>query len=110
MEDSAKIHRLLNRLGITANYTGFFYIACAVEQCLANREKLLMVTKDLYPDIARRYKTNWKSVERNIRTAVGIAWRHNRLLLEELAQRPLARRPSPSELLAILTLSLRAEP
>ncbi len=109
MEPSTQILDLLRHLGITANYTGFFYIAAAVEQCLVHREKLLMVTKDLYPSIARQHKTTWKAVERDIRTVSNIVWKHNRQPLEELAHRPLTKRPSPSELLAILTLALCSE-
>ncbi|MCI9263750.1 MAG: sporulation protein [Oscillospiraceae bacterium] len=106
MDHSAKIFNLLNQLGITANYTGFFYSASAVEQCLVHREKLLMVTKVLYPNVAKQYKTTWTAVERNIRTVINIAWKHDPHLLENLARRPLSKPPSPSEFLAILTLSL----
>ena len=77
-EGTAEIYDLLYRLGVTANYVGFFQTACAVSLCVEDPDKLLSVTKSLYPEVARRYKTNWKAVERNIRTAGGIIWRENR--------------------------------
>ena len=110
MEGLNKIEGLLNRLGIAASYTGFSYAVFAVDQCLGQKDKLLMVTKRLYPEIAKQYRTNWKAVERNIRTVSDIEWRQHHHLLEELAHRPLKRRPSATEFLSILTLSLRSEP
>ena len=82
---SAGICDLLYRLGITANYVGFFQTACAVSLCVEEPDRLLLVTKDIYPEVARRCGTNWKAVERNLRTAGEIIWRENRPLLEELA-------------------------
>lgn len=93
---------LLYRLGISANYKGFLHTAYAVALCVEQQDRLLLVTKWLYPDVAKKYGTNWKAVERNIRTASSIAWGRNRLLLESLAHRPLDRRPCSSEFLALL--------
>ena len=64
---TAQVFDLLYRLGVTANYTGFFHTAEAVAMCVERPDRLLMVTKCLYPDVAKRYETNWKAVERNIR-------------------------------------------
>ena len=59
---------LLYSLGVTANYKGFLHTTYAVSLCMERQDRLLLVTKWLYPDVARRYGTNWKAVERNIRT------------------------------------------
>ncbi len=45
-------------------------------------------------------------MERNIRTVEGVIWRENRLLLEELAGKPLIGKPRKAQLLTILTASL----
>ena len=74
------LYDLLSRLGATPNYTGFRYTVCAVQLCLEQPHRLLLVTKLVYPDIGRRYGTNWKAVERNIRTLGDIIWRENRPL------------------------------
>ena len=47
--DAAAVYDLLYRLGITANYTGFFHSAYAVCLVLEQPERLLLVTKWLYP-------------------------------------------------------------
>ena len=93
---------LLHQLGVSANYKGFFHAAHAVILCMQQKERLLLVTKWLYPDVARHYGTNWRAVERNIRTASAIAWERNRPLLEALAQRHLERCPCSTEFLALL--------
>ena len=93
---------LLYQLGISANYKGFFHAAYAVSLCMERQDRLLLVTKWLYPDVAKRYRTNWKAVERNIRTVSIIAWKRNRTLLESLVQRPLDRHLCSTEFLALL--------
>lgn len=100
------IYGLLHDLGVTANYTGFFHTAYAVLLCIEQPERLLLVTKWVYPDVAKQYKTNWKAVERNIRTVGNVIWKQGHSLLEQLAGRKLPRKPSTAQLLAILTCTL----
>lgn len=101
-----EIHDLLYRLGVTTNYIGFFYTACAVALCVEQPDRLLLVTKWLYPEVAKQYGTNWKAVERNIRTVSCLIWRKNRPLLEQLARGHLVQKPCTAQLLAILSSSL----
>ena len=97
------VRDLLYLMGITANYAGFFHTSYAAWLVVEEPQRLRLVTKTLYPQVALHYGTNWRCVERNIRTAVQIAWDRNRPLLENLARRPLVNRPSASLFLAILT-------
>ena len=90
---TAEVCDMLCRLGATANYRGFSYTAYAVLLCVQQQDRLLLVTKWLYPDVAKRYGTNWKAVERNIRTVITVVWEQNRAMLEGLARRPLLLRP-----------------
>lgn len=97
-----QIYDVLYQLGITANYIGFFHTAYAVWLCAQNPERLQLVTKWLYPDVAERYKTNWKAVERNIRSIIALVWDDNLEQLNELAGYRLIRRPRPAQFLSIL--------
>lgn len=106
-EKLCDIYDLLYRLGISANYTGFFQTALAVELCRAEPERLKLVTKEVYPEVARQCETSWIAVERNIRTVCSIAWKNNRCLLEQLAHRPFPQKPHNAQFLAILLYSLR---
>ena len=69
-----EIYDLLYRLGITANYTGFFHMGYAVKLCCERPERLLMVTKWVYPEVAKRFNTTPSRVERAIRHAIEVAW------------------------------------
>lgn len=103
MDIQMEIYHLLLRLGLTANYTCFFHTAYAIQLCVENQERLLLVTKRIYPEVARRYQTNWKAVERNIRTARDIIWRQSWSLLEALANQQLPQKLFPAQFLSILT-------
>ena len=103
-------NHLLHRLGLTANYRGYFYVSYGIMLCAKEQERLLLVTKRLYPEVAKRYGTNWKAVERNIRTVICIIWQEGRPLLEELAHRHLEEKPRTAQMLAILVSSLDTGP
>ena len=109
----ATAYDLLYDLGITANYAGFFQAACAIDLCMEQPKRLLLVTKAVYPEVAKRYKTSWKAVERNIRTVNKLIWERNWPALERLAGKSLPCKPSNAQLLAILSYCLfsrRADP
>ena len=98
------------RLGLTANYTGFLHTAYAVYLAAQQPERLHLVTKWLYPEVAKHYATTWKNVERNIRTAISIIWDTNPKLLEALVRHPLPRKPKVSEFLSVLAAHFSLEP
>ncbi|WP_409969854.1 sporulation initiation factor Spo0A C-terminal domain-containing protein [Bengtsoniella intestinalis] len=97
-----RIYDTLYELGITANYVGFFHTSFGVYLAVNQPERMQYITKWLYPDIAKQYHTNWKSVERNIRSVTAIAWNTNPLLLQTMARHPLSKRPCNSQFIAIL--------
>lgn len=107
---AAQAQALLIQLGATTNYTGFFYASYAAALCTQQQERLLMVTKWLYPEVAKQYGTNWKAVERNIRTVIAIVWERNSARLEQLACHPLPEKPSAAQFLSILSAALLSQP
>ena len=98
----SEICALLYCLGITAKYKGFSFIVYAIELALEDPTRLQLVTKRIYPAIARRFHTSAACVERNIRTATRAAWEHNPRLLAALAHYDLAECPSPTQFIAVL--------
>lgn len=92
----------LKKLGITPNYIGFRQTVLAIEFAHECPERLLLVTKCLYPVVAKEYGTSWKAVERNIRSVITIAWERNPALLEYLAGYPLADKPKAAQFIAML--------
>lgn len=101
-----QIYDLLYQLGVTAHYIGFFHVAYAVRLCVEQPERLLFITKWIYPDVAKRYNTNWRAVARDIKTVGCVIWKQNRDLLEQLSRRQLTQRPGNAQLLAILASSV----
>ncbi len=71
------------------------------------------ITKSLYPDIAKKYKTTIGSVERAIRHAVDIVWiRGNKQLLGEIFGTFVIEqqeRPTNSEFIAAVADWMRLE-
>lgn len=68
------ISALLLDVGFPHHLYGFTYIAYALELIMVDPERLHHITKDIYPDIAIRYKTTPSRVERAIRTAIQSVW------------------------------------
>jgi len=101
-----KAVRLLSQLGITANYAGFYQTAYAVSLSLTDPDRLLYITKSIYPDVAAHFQTSTSCIERNIRTVAAVSWKKNSCLLTQLAEHPLTAKPANAEFLAILTTYL----
>lgn len=97
-----KIKNQLLRLGITPNYAGYLYSTQAVLNVLDDEELLLNITKGLYWDVAKCYNTTPFAVERNIRTVVQVAWKHNPEELSRLARCKLMKRPTAAQFIAII--------
>lgn len=71
----ARISTLLNGLGISASIKGYYYIRSAVSMVLEDEEAIIGITKRMYPDIAKCYKTSASKVERAIRHAIESSWK-----------------------------------
>ena len=101
---------LLNRIGLTANRVGYYYISEAVKLVIDDPEKLLLVSKWLYPEVAKHYGTTWKAVERDIRYEI------KQLQIAEweaacrLLNIPSNTKLTPGRFIALLAAYFAAEP
>lgn len=94
---------ILRKLGILPNLGGYRYLEYGFRLVKEDPERMAYVTKELYPEIAKKYNTSWLGVEHAIRTAVTSCWlRGNREFLNELAGYPLREKPTASEFIAIV--------
>ena len=64
----------LLELGMVPSRTGFQYIRDAIVMLSVNPS--LRVTKDIYPVLAKRYRTGNTAVEKNIRDTIYALWRN----------------------------------
>ena len=74
-ENVFRISNLLNRLSISPSIKGYYYIRNAVEMVLEDPEAIIGITKRMYPDVAKEYKTTSSKVERAIRHAIESSWK-----------------------------------
>lgn len=91
------IYDALRYAGIGPQYRGYRYLALAVGLVMKYGWDDIQITKTVYPEIAERYNTAWRSVERDIRTAIQRAWESGgqeimgRIIGRQLEQRPTNR-------------------
>lgn len=71
------INDILCEIGIPNNIAGYRYIKEAIKMVIENSELIGSVTKLIYPEIAHKFKTTSSRVERAIRHAIEVAWKHN---------------------------------
>ncbi|MBQ8164441.1 MAG: response regulator [Clostridia bacterium] len=69
-----KITQLLHDMGIPAHLCGHDYLRDAIMMVMDSHEISGRMTKEIYPEIANKYKKSPQSVERAIRTALDVAW------------------------------------
>ena len=103
----SEVYGVIRKLGATSKYKGFYYIADAVEMAGEIRERPVKVTKDIYPIIARKYRSTPSNVEHNIRTLVNLCWTNHKDVLEEMAGCTMADKPTNSEFIDILVYYLQ---
>ncbi len=74
MRTTVKITKLLHDMGIPAHLCGHDYLRDAIIMVMNSHEVSGRMTKEIYPEIAAKYKKSPQSVERAIRTALDVAW------------------------------------
>ena len=108
--DYAAICSLLIQLGVQPHYLGLRQTAHCVYLCVYNPDKLSLVSKWLYPEVAKLCGATPKTVERNIRTAAQQAYKNNPALLFTLAGHALDKAPSSLQFLGIITFYFLQSP
>ena len=68
-----EISKKLKELGIPTNLLGYGYLRYAIQYVMENPESLHRITKELYPEVAREFKTTASRAERAIRHAIEMA-------------------------------------
>ena len=102
-----KVYGLIRRLGANSKYKGYFFVAEAVKISMGDQYKPLRITKDIYPYLARKYRSTPTNIGHDIRTMVNVCWEGNKKLLDEIAGYPLEYKPTNSEFIDMLAYYLR---
>lgn len=70
----SNIGRILMGFGIRVHLKGYKYLKTAIVMTIINEHVTSAMTRELYPQIARRFNTTDTGVERDMRHAIETAW------------------------------------
>lgn len=109
----ANITSIIHEIGVPAHIKGYMYLREAISMVYNDIELLGSITKVLYPDVAKKYKTTSSRVERAIRHAIEVAWsRGNIESISSLFGYTISMskaKPTNSEFIAMVADKLRIE-
>ena len=107
----SEVTDVMHKIGIPAHVKGYQYIREAILMVVADASLLGAVTKELYPDVAKKYDTASSRVERGIRHAIELAWvRGHSETLKQIFGYSInsdRQKPTNSEFIAILADNFR---
>ena len=69
-----KVSEILHTMGVPAHIKGYNLLRQAIIMVINEPEVITLVTKRLYPELAKQNKTTASRVERAIRHAIEVAW------------------------------------
>lgn len=109
----AMVTNIIHEIGVPAHIKGYQYLRDGIMMVVSNIEVINQITKQLYPDLAKKYKTTPSRVERAIRHAIEVAWGRGQL---ETTQSIFGYtvssnkgKPTNSEFIAMIADKLRLE-
>lgn len=101
-----EVYRLIRQLGMTSKYKGYYYVAEAVIMSMGLQDYPVKITKDIYPYLAKKFKSTSVNIEHDIRTVINVCWTANKETLDRIAGYPLRYRPTNSEFIDMLAYYL----
>ena len=104
-----KVYHLIRQMGVTSKYKGYYFGADAVKLSMETAGYPLRITKDVYPPLARKYKSTPNNIEHDIRTVVNVCWSANKDQMDRIAGYPLSYKPTNSEFVDMLAFYLSAD-
>lgn len=103
----------LREIGVPTHLKGYYYLRDAIVMGIIDGEYFEMITKRMYPDIAKKHNTTPSRVERAIRHAIEVTWnRGNIEKLEEIfayTVSPRKGKPTNSEFITMIADSIIME-
>ena len=109
MREMKKIYATVRKLGITSKYKGYLFVSDAIQLVMNLQDEPIRITKDIYPYLARKYKTTPMNIEHNIRTVINVCWESNRNGMNEIAGYSLVCKPTNSEFIDMVAYYLSEE-
>lgn len=110
---SFEITTILHEIGVPAHIKGYLFLREAISMVYNDIDLLGSITKVLYPEVAKKFRTTSSRVERAIRHAIEVAW--NRGNIDAIASifsytiSISKSKPTNSEFIAMIADKLRLE-
>lgn len=106
-----EITEILHEIGVPAHIKGYLYLREAITMVYNSVDILGAITKILYPNVAKKYKTTSSRVERAIRHSIEVAWnRGNVDAISQIFAYTISynkSKPTNSEFIAMIADKLR---
>ena len=107
------VTNVIHEVGVPAHIKGYQYLRDGIIMVIEDIEVLNQITKQLYPDLAKKHKTTPSRVERAIRHAIEVAWNRGQLdVVESIFGYTINAnkgKPTNSEFIAMIADKLRLE-
>ena len=109
----ALVTNVIHEVGVPAHIKGYQYLREAIMMAISDIDVINQITKQLYPDISKKYHTTPSRVERAIRHAIEVAWgRGQQETVESIFGYTVSAdkgKPTNSEFIAMIADKLRLE-
>ena len=109
----ALVTNIIHEVGVPAHIKGYQYLREAIMMVVNDIDIINQITKQLYPEIARKYHTTPSRVERAIRHAIEVAWGRGQTETVEsifgYTVSAIKGKPTNSEFIAMIADKLRLE-
>ncbi len=107
------ITNIIHEVGVPAHIKGYQYIREAITLAVNDMDVINSITKQLYPTLAKKFKTTPSRVERAIRHAIEVAWTRGSMdTNNEMFGNTISAtkgKPTNSEFIAMIADKLRLE-
>lgn len=103
MNYQREVMKVLSQLGVNQSYIGYKFVVYGVDRTIHDSTCLQYISKSLYMDIAFKFQTSWRCVERNIRTVVNVIWKtEDKEMLKLICGNKIIDKPNNKEFFIIL--------
>ena len=73
-DTETEVTKVMHEIGVPAHIKGYAYVRSAIMMVIENADLINAVTKQLYPAVAKKYRTTNSRVERAIRHGIEVAF------------------------------------
>ncbi|MDR1912981.1 MAG: sporulation transcription factor Spo0A [Clostridiales bacterium] len=109
----SRVTNVLHEIGVPAHIRGYHYMREAIMMAVTDIDVLNYITKELYPNIAKKCNTTPSRVERAIRHAIEVAWSRGKVdVIDSMFGYTINNhkgKPTNSEFIALIADRLRLE-